>query len=133
MRLLVATALVVFSLPSFAHPGNLDKNGCHKQSSDGSYHCHREEPPATPKVKLSSSGLCHERDTQYYAQTKNYTAFKSMKACIKAGGRQPDPKVKLSKSGICHERGSQYYERTKDYTGFKSMKACKKAGGREPK
>jgi len=36
----VAGALLV-SAPSFAHPGGLDKNGCHHDSKTGEYHCHQ--------------------------------------------------------------------------------------------
>jgi hypothetical protein len=44
-----------------------------------------DEPP----VKMSKSGICHARDTSYYAQTKNYTAYNTLEECLKAGGRRP--------------------------------------------
>ena len=45
----------------------------------------KQEPP----VKMSKSGICHDRKSQYYSRTKNYRPFKSMKACLEAGGRRP--------------------------------------------
>lgn len=42
-----------------------------------------------PAVKMSRSGICHPRGGSYYNQTKNYTPYPSMEACIKAGGRPP--------------------------------------------
>lgn len=44
---------------------------------------------AEPAVKMSRSGICHPRGGSYYNQTKNYTPYPSMEACIKAGGRPP--------------------------------------------
>jgi len=44
---------------------------------------------AEPPVKLSSSGICHAKGSSYYAQTKKFTAFKTMEECVKAGGRHP--------------------------------------------
>lgn len=42
-----------------------------------------------PAVKMSTSGICHPRGGTYYSRTKNYTPYKSMKACLDAGGRRP--------------------------------------------
>lgn len=44
-----------------------------------------DEPP----VKMSKSGICHERGSAYYEQTKNYTAYNTLEECLKAGGRKP--------------------------------------------
>jgi len=44
-----------------------------------------DEPP----VKMSKSGICHERGSTYYSKTKNYTAYKTLEACLRAGGRKP--------------------------------------------
>ena len=44
-----------------------------------------DEPP----VKMSKSGICHERGSTYYSKTKNYTAFNTMEECLRAGGRRP--------------------------------------------
>lgn len=40
-------------------------------------------------VKKSSSGICHDKNSQYYAKTKNYKSFKTMKDCLDSGGRLP--------------------------------------------
>lgn len=48
-----------------------------------------EEVFATDPVKMSNSGICHASGTTYYAQTKNFTPFKTIDECLKAGGRLP--------------------------------------------
>ena len=46
-----------------------------------------------PPVKMSSSGICHEKGkSSYYAQTKKFTAYKTIDECLKAGGRLPAKK-----------------------------------------
>jgi|LakMenEpi03Aug12_release.lakeMendotaPanAssembly.Ray.scaffolds.fasta_scaffold2759710_1 hypothetical protein len=40
-------------------------------------------------VKMSNSGICHAPNTTYYEQTKNFTPFKTLDECLKAGGRMP--------------------------------------------
>jgi hypothetical protein len=42
-----------------------------------------------PPVKMSKNYICHPKGGTYYNQTKNYTPFKSMAECIRAGGRPP--------------------------------------------
>jgi hypothetical protein len=43
-----------------------------------------------PPAKMSSSGICHEKDkSSYYDQTKKFTAYKTIDECLKAGGRMP--------------------------------------------
>lgn len=37
----IAAIALVVSAPSQAHPGGLDKNGCHHNSKTGDYHCHQ--------------------------------------------------------------------------------------------
>jgi hypothetical protein len=44
---------------------------------------------AADPVKMSNSGICHAPNTTYYAQTKNFTSYKTLEECIKAGGRLP--------------------------------------------
>ena len=49
-------------------------------------------PPATqtgPETKKSTSGICHEQGTQYYNQTKIFTPYDSLAACLASGGRLP--------------------------------------------
>jgi hypothetical protein len=40
-------------------------------------------------VKMSKSGICHAPNTTYYNKTKNFTTYKSLDECLKAGGRLP--------------------------------------------
>lgn len=87
-----------------AHPGGLDSKGCHSNRKTGEYHCHRAQtepvdaqgivsqsagPSADGLVKLSKSGICHDKNSPWYEQTKNYTPFQSMSDCLQAGGRLP--------------------------------------------
>jgi len=44
-----------------------------------------------PQVKLSRSGICHEKGTEFYGRTKRFEPFDSMEACIAAGGRPAKP------------------------------------------
>ena len=40
-------------------------------------------------VKKSSSGICHDKKSQYYTKTKNFKSFKTMIECLVSGGRLP--------------------------------------------
>jgi hypothetical protein len=40
-------------------------------------------------VKMSKSGICHAPNSTYYNQTKNFTPYKTLDECLKAGGRMP--------------------------------------------
>jgi len=42
-----------------------------------------------PAVKKSTTGICHQKGTRYYNQTKNYTAYATLQACLDSGGRMP--------------------------------------------
>lgn len=44
---------------------------------------------AEPEVKKSSAGICHDKASKGYKQTKNFTEFSTMDECIKSGGRAP--------------------------------------------
>jgi len=44
---------------------------------------------AEPEVKMSKANICHDKTSSGYKQTKNFTAYATMDACIKAGGRAP--------------------------------------------
>lgn len=87
-----------------AHPGGLDSKGCHTNRKTDEYHCHRAQTQpsdaqdivsqsgnasAGGPVKLSKSGICHDKNSPWYEQTKNYTPFKSLRDCLQAGGRLP--------------------------------------------
>jgi hypothetical protein len=98
---------------------------------------------ADPVVKKSDSGICHDKTSPSFANTKKFTPFASMDECVKSGGRPPagqpapaaaaEPIVKKSDSGICHDKNSSSYERTKKFTEFKTLDECVKSGGTLPK
>ncbi len=51
-------------------------------------------PPASQSqtggvVKMSNSGICHAPGTTYYNRTIHFTAYKTLQACLNAGGRLP--------------------------------------------
>lgn len=96
---------------------------------------------ADPIVKKSDAGICHDKTSPSFANTKKFTGFASMDECIKSGGRPvtgqavapAEPIVKKSDSGICHDKNSASYERTKKFTEFKTLDECVKSGGTLPK
>ena len=98
---------------------------------------------ADPVVKKSDSGICHEKGSSSYGNTKKFTAFATLDECVKSGGKLPagqpvtagsaTPVVKKSDSGICHDAKSPSYERTKKFTEFKTVDECLKSGGKLPK
>lgn len=104
-------------------------------------------PPAAsadPVVKKSDAGICHDKSSPSFGNTKKFTPYSSMDECVKSGGKPPvgvaaaapAPEVSLVKksdSGICHDKSSPSYEKTKKFTEFKSMEECIKSGGRAPK
>ena len=42
-----------------------------------------------PSIKKSTTGICHEKGTLFYKNTKNITAYTSISDCINSGGRLP--------------------------------------------
>ncbi|MFA5935670.1 MAG: hypothetical protein WC787_02350 [Patescibacteria group bacterium] len=46
-------------------------------------------PSGGPTVKKSNTSICHQKGTRYYDQTKNYTAYATLQACLDSGGRLP--------------------------------------------
>jgi hypothetical protein len=49
----------------------------------------KEVAPAADPVKKSDSGICHDKSSQHYDKTKNFTPYKSMDECVKSGGKPP--------------------------------------------
>ncbi|MEY4439953.1 MAG: hypothetical protein RIQ36_1417 [Pseudomonadota bacterium] len=104
-------------------------------------HAADKKETAEPVVKKSDAGICHDKNSTSFGNTKKFTAFASMEECVKSGGRpaagQPaaaaEPIVKKSDSGICHDKNSPSYERTKKFTEFKTLDECVKSGGTLPK
>lgn len=54
-----------------------------------------DEPP----VKLSRSGICHERGAPFYAKTTHFQPYATLDACLRAGGRLPHGVQPLSEPG----------------------------------
>jgi len=48
-----------------------------------------KELQTDPPVKKSSSGICHDKNSKYYAATKNFEAFDNIQLCLDSGGRLP--------------------------------------------
>ncbi len=101
-----------------------------------------DKAAAEPVVKKSDSGICHDKTSPSFANTKKFTAFASVDECVKSGGKLPAGQpaaataasiVKKSDSGICHDSKSPSYERTKKFTEFKTVDECVKSGGKLPK
>ena len=100
----------------------------------------KDAPAADPAVKKSDAGICHDKSSPSFGNTKKFTAFATVDECLKSGGKLPagaaapaaDP-VKKSESGICHDKSSPHYERTKKFTEFKTVDECLKSGGKLPK
>ena len=45
-------------------------------------------PAADPTVKkATASGICHDKTSPSFKQTKNFTPFNSMDECLKSGGK----------------------------------------------
>jgi hypothetical protein len=89
-----AASLMVFCLLAspwaLAHPGKLDGNGCHYDTSDGRYHCHREARPNRDKhapAKKSRENVCHDKSSPNYSTMKYFVSYPSLQACITSGGR----------------------------------------------
>jgi hypothetical protein len=94
---------------------------------------------AEPAVKKSEAGICHDKTSPSFGNTKKFTAFKTVDECVKSGGTLPaktaavaEPVVKKSDTGICHDKTSPSYERTKKFTEFKTVDECVKSGGKLP-
>jgi hypothetical protein len=61
-----------------------------------------------PAVKLSQSGICHERGTSSYGATLHYQSFDSLPDCLKAGGRSVKAKHGQTSNGQSHDRGPSW-------------------------
>ena len=44
---------------------------------------------AEPVVKKSDAGICHDKSSPSFGNTKKFTAFASMDECVKSGGKLP--------------------------------------------
>lgn len=92
MLLIAATFLSLVPFSASPHSGAKDEVGCHAQETGIIRHCHDaagNELP-WPPVKKSRSDICHDRDSQWYAQTIHFEPFNTMKECLESGGRRPE-------------------------------------------
>ncbi len=103
-------------------------------------HAADKKDATDPVVKKSDSGICHDKSSASYGNTKKFTGFASMDECVKSGGRPvagqaaaAEAVVKKSDSGICHDKNSPSYAQTKKFTEFKTVDECVKSGGTLPK
>jgi hypothetical protein len=48
-----------------------------------------EPPKSNEPVKMSKTKICHAPNSTYYGKTQNFTAYKTLKECLDAGGRLP--------------------------------------------
>jgi hypothetical protein len=90
-NILIALILAVIGVPAKAHPGGLDRNGCHYSATSGRYHCHREGTPnedIRAPFKKSRTNICHDASSPNYTQLVYFISFPSMEACVKSGGRR---------------------------------------------
>ncbi|HTU64844.1 MAG TPA: hypothetical protein VMF52_02745 [Steroidobacteraceae bacterium] len=95
MRLALLVALAGTALlatnPGFAHPGDLDSQGCHYEGAKRKYHCHRPgtiNPNIYAPVKKSRENICHDERSSNYHQLKYFVAYESLEACLRSGGRR---------------------------------------------
>ena len=52
----------------------------------------KKDASADPAVKKSDSGICHEKGSASYGNTKKFTAFASVDEGVKSGGKLPGAK-----------------------------------------
>ncbi|WP_226633085.1 excalibur calcium-binding domain-containing protein [Novosphingobium profundi] len=65
--------------PVLAHPGGLDRSGCHHNRRTGDYHCHRAPVPQRQAATSSSSFRPADGGQTYYPNC----------AAVRAAGRAP--------------------------------------------
>jgi len=105
--LLLALLFHLASSSALAHPGRTNASGCHNNRKTGGYHCHNTGKKSAPSiesftaktdsrtsaisgvVKMSVIDICHAPGTTYYSRLMHYTPYKSVEACLNAGGRLP--------------------------------------------
>ncbi|RKF18842.1 HNH endonuclease [Alginatibacterium sediminis] len=103
-------------------------------------------------IKLSNSGICHDKHSSSYNRTKNFTSFSTLKACLNAGGRLPkgytpysnassalDNEYSRSKfghgwadlNGDCQDaRAEVLIAQSVSTVSFKTEKSCRVVSGR---
>lgn len=56
--------------------------------------------PAHALVKKSSSGLCHDESSRYFATTQHFTAFNTLDDCLRSGGKLPKQATSVHTSQV---------------------------------
>ncbi len=88
----VCAGLLTASLPAAAHEGGLDRNGCHYDRSNGSYHCHKQTTEIAPNpdraagAKKSRENICHDKGSSNYRSIRYFISYRDMDACLASGG-----------------------------------------------
>jgi len=59
---------------------------------------HAQDSAQQPAVKMSRTGICHERGSVHYMHTIYFEPFESMEACLAAGGRRIGEELEPGKS-----------------------------------
>jgi len=89
LSVLLAISTLAIQLPASASPGVLDKNGCHYDTADGKYHCHKTVPPNTDvnaPVKKGRDNICHDDRSPEYRYLRYFISYYSMNECVASGG-----------------------------------------------
>ena len=88
----VYAGLLTVSLPLAAHEGGLDRNGCHYDRSNGSYHCHKPTTEIAPNpdrsagAKKSRENICHDKSSSNYRSIRYFISYRDIDACLASGG-----------------------------------------------
>ena len=87
---MLKTALVAFFLSSIVSVAFAQAAKTPAPATPASAPVAAAKPPTDePVVKKSKNDICHDKTSNGYKQTKNFTAFNSMDECVKSGGRPP--------------------------------------------
>lgn len=62
---IIAISLLGLAGPALAHPGGLNKDGCHNDRKTGDYHCHRGSRSPPPAERSQTRGLSGGGDVYY--------------------------------------------------------------------
>ena len=90
--LVAVSVLLLHAAPVGAHNGALDRNGCHYDRSNGSYHCHKETSEISPNpersaaAKKSRDNICHDQHSSNYRNLRYFISYRDMDACLASGG-----------------------------------------------
>ena len=90
LSLLVTSTLVLASAAYAADPAASANSAKPAQpaASTAAAPAPAAAPAADPVVKkATASGICHDKTSPSFKQTKNFTPFNSMDECLKSGGK----------------------------------------------